>query len=142
MLGLHFCSIRNWLKGKWLVVISIALCLSVIFALEAVKPVVIIPSPLSINSISQNYALLPTIFRLDSNLPRAKLSKTDGRLAGAQNSTFALGTYGQPTQNAYFIPYSVSYLDSIFERGTQQACQLLDIPPPSSVFSSHMVPWI
>lgn len=117
---------------KWQALLSLIICLSIslIFTAEQTKAISYEQPPVSISAISQNYVLLSSLPRLDDTLWSAKTNR---------DNTFAriLSKYYTATLPAKsLVPKILSLVnhigdfDYIFISELQQACQLLDIPPP------------
>lgn len=132
-----FTNVKNWLKGQVPLSIFISLCISIVFVPELSEATLSISAPVSISHISNNCALLPIPFTVGDNLCRAKLnrSETYGKRVSAQDELARFGTYDYFIPSPHSISDCISRFDTTFKRAFQQACQLLDIPPPSSTIS-------
>lgn len=89
-------------------------------------------TPVSISPVPNSYAILPVLLRTGENLGAAK----------TRNDVFGKRTPAPETANAWSLPllsvnfcaliFCVCSFNSIFVKDFRQACQILDIPPPSS----------
>jgi len=128
---------KNSLKGLVLLSLFISLGISIIFVPELSKATTGIPAPISISRISGDYAVLPTPFTAGEKLCQVKPHKSDayGKRVSTQNEVAFFGTYRYFISNLCGVSNYRSSFDSIFKENFQQACRLLDIPPPSDMIS-------
>lgn len=130
---------KNWLKGQALLSILISLCLLVTFSPQASRAIGSISGPISISSLSQ-YVMLPIPSGVGGSLWRAKTSKNDASI----KSVSAHEAGASAWRYECFIPIPppffncVSDFEDVFREDFQQACSLLDIPPPSPIVSSRI----
>jgi hypothetical protein len=122
-------------KGLALLVLFITLCTSIIFVPELSMTTSDIPVSTSICRTWDDCSLLTTPFSVDSDLCRTKPNRDDKynrRLSEKDKAAF-LRAYAHSTLSHNMAFHSIQDFDN--ENGFQQACQILDIPPPHNVFS-------
>ena len=129
-------NVGNWRKQQVLLRVFICLCMLLIgfiFVPDLDKFPDSASAPYSMANNSQNYAWLPATFTFSTN--PYKVNRTEDntyRKALALHDTLALALSSKHfISNLRGVSYCLSSCDSIFKRDLQQACQLLDIPPPS-----------
>ena len=128
---------KNWLKGQALLSVFISLCMLITFAPGASKATGSISGPVSISPISHYDAMLPIPSSVGESLCRAKTNKNDASI----KSVSAYGAIASAWRYECFIPTPLPFsncsnFEDVFRIDFQQACLLLDIPPPSAIVSS------
>lgn len=133
----RFSSQKSCLKVQALLSFLLSLGILIILVPEPSRAATSISLPISLSPLSHNYALLPVPFTVRDNLCRANLNKNEayGKGASAQDNVAFLWTYSSSISSPRPILDGTSRLDSIFGGALQQACQLLDIPPPLDTVS-------
>ena len=131
-----FIRFGHWRKGKALACVFISLCvlvISFIFVPDLGKFPERTSAPPSIYPYCENYSWVPVAFRVSDNLHR--VSRAGGityrKVASPHHAVVSSQLLRYSISNPGGISNCFSSFDSVFKGGFQQACQLLDIPPPS-----------
>jgi hypothetical protein len=131
---------KSWLKGQALLSVFISLCILITFVPEPSNVTSSISGPISISTISHDYAMLPIPSRAGESLSRAKTNKNDTciRSVSAQDVIAFVRRYECFIPS--LLPFSnrVGNFHNVFRRDFRQACLLLDVPPPSDMVSSEI----
>lgn len=128
---------RNWLRGRALRAILIGTCLLAILVPTEINIVRSMLAPVSISAASCDFTRLAIPF---TNIDRLFTPKPNRNDASA-NSASAKRAVTSLFISRYYIPDPCAFFDhagasdSIFRKAFQQACLLLDVPPPSKMVS-------
>jgi len=127
----------NWLKGRALLAILVNTCVLAILVPTEVNAVRSILAPVSISATSHDFAPLNVPSTTTDRLFAPKPNRNDAYA----NSASAKHAVTSSLIYRYSIPDPCAFsdragdFDSIFRRAFQQACLLLDVPPPSEMVS-------
>ena len=94
-----------------------------------------VSTPVSISSISHNYAILPVLVRAGENLGAAKTRHDVFGKRALAPDTVAAWSFPYFSVNFCGLAHYVTSFNSIFIKDFRQVCQLLDIPPPSGIIT-------
>ena len=125
-------SCRGWRNGRVLLRILIVLAILAVFVPQ-IAQARSVPVRLTVSIDRQNFALLPTPSPPPDTLCRPKRydSDTYRRTVSINSAVMSFRTYPYFIPDRDTIPDYVNGFSNIFIRKFRQACQLLDLPPPS-----------
>lgn len=88
-------------------------------------------TPSSISALSHSYAILPLPPNAGENTLSIRISKTDSsKKAGGHGFLVSFHTWNLLAEHDPVIRYAGGF-NSVVKAGSQQACLLLDLPPPA-----------
>jgi hypothetical protein len=96
-----------------------------------------VPSPISMSNYCQDYVVVSVASAVRNNLRRASHAEDNicGKILSGYGACIASQTCLQFVVNLYWNIASLCSLAGISEIGLHRACELLDMPPPSSTLS-------
>ena len=131
--------LKNRLKRQVLLSVIIGICILIVLVPEASSVTASISAPVSLSPHRDNQALLPMPFKASENLSRTKRyeSNSAGKTVSLRDAVAYFWICRLFSLSHYAIFGYLSNFDTTLRGGLQQACQLLDIPPPSDIVSKE-----
>jgi hypothetical protein len=127
----------NRLKGRALLAILVSTCVLAILVPTKVNAVRSMLAPVSIYTTSDDFALLYIPSTTTETLFAPKPNRNDAyaNSISAKHAVTLSQIYRYSISDPCAFSDHASGFDSIFRRALQQACLLLDVPPPSLTVS-------
>jgi hypothetical protein len=128
---------KNCLGKQGLLSIFISLCMLIIFVPELSKATTGVLSSILVCRISGDYALFPVPYAIGNDLWLTDHNRSDtvGKTALRCDKVAFFGTHRGIISKLSRVSNYLTGFVNIPKAGYRQACQLLDIPPPSDTAS-------
>lgn len=126
---------KKWLKWQGLLGLLIGLCALILVLHGPNQSAPGISAPVSISPGNENYALVPIPLRTQDSPRKARFGENDiyPRMASLEAAPPTSWVERYLTLNPGALFEYLSDFVTIFRGESRQACQLLDIPPPSHI---------
>ena len=128
---------RKGLKWQALPLVIVSVCALIILAPSGVKAIRSPAAPVSISTVSYDFALLPVPFKVNESLSNQSPARTHTLISSAplKHAITSSTIHRYSISSLYVFSKHANDFNSVFRKAFQQACLLLDVPPPSGMIS-------
>jgi hypothetical protein len=126
---------KDWGKGQWLLCVLLSLCLLIVNSPELSETASGVSVCVSVSHNYQDDFLLSIPLGIVDDLNLTKCDQSNRETSTTPEKLGTSSIFRCFTPNFHPTRRYFSHLDNIYISKFQQACQLIDIPPPSHLVS-------